>query len=203
MSDSITITQAGTGTFSGGTQFFIVDTAADGDQIHTLTGYTNGNDNGSQGDINVSYVSSEGSPSLASFASNNNQIDISSTGLLTIGTTISGSGAPNVGDDIISTITATDNYGNEGTQAITVTVFANDPPSNTSYNTATYSSNAVAPVSIDTTLAHVLFDDDEHDHPYSASISGTDKDKLYLATLNPNSSSCLLNLSNIPFVVIS
>ena len=197
VSDSITITQAGTGTFSTQSIFHIVDTAADTNHIHTKTGYTNGNDNGSQGNIDITYNSSEGSPTLASFASSNSQINISSTGLLTIGTTISGSGSPNAGDDITSTITATDNYGNQGTQAITVTVFANDPPSNTSYNTATYSSNAVAPVSVDTILASVVFDDDEHDHPYSASISGTDKDKLYLHPTNAASSSYLLKNNTI------
>ena len=188
VSDSITITQAGTGTFSGGTQFFIVDTAANGDQIHTLTGYTNGNFNGSQGDINVAYDPDEGSPTLASFASSNNLVNINSSGKLTIGTTISESSVSGItaGNLLNTTITATDNYGNEGTQNITVTVFANDPPIISSY--VEQSSNLFTNVTntIGTHLVTFTIDDDEHDTPYSASLSGTDKEKLTLESQNGN-----------------
>tara|TARA_R110000796_G_scaffold92630_3_gene196975 strand:- start:5098 stop:9063 length:3966 start_codon:yes stop_codon:yes gene_type:complete len=184
MDNFVNIGQAGTGTFGGGNQFYIVDTAVNGDPIHTATGYTNGNFNGTQGNINVSYVSDQGSPILTSLISSNNQINISLAGLLTIGTNINGAGAPNAGDNITTTLTATDNYGNVGTKTITVTVFANDPPNMVTYSPISANLSATSTTNIH--LATFTINDDEHDYPYSATLSGTDASKLSLHSQNGN-----------------
>ena len=191
ISHSIVITQAGNGSFSGGSQFHIVETGLTNDIIHNTTGFTNGTENGGQAGLTITYDSSEGNPTLSTMVSSDNRIAIEiigNTGALRLNQDISGS-STQAGDSFTSTITYTDNYGNSDTENIQINIFANDPPITSSYTEQ--SSNLFTNITsnINQHLVTFTIDDDEHDFAYSASISGTDSDKLSLIPQNINSSS--------------
>ena len=121
---SITIAQASSGTMTENGTFYIIESATNGDLIRTSS---NGR-TGTQGSVSVSYSPNYGSQSAGSFTSSNGLISInSSTGVLSVGTDISGSGNTN-GSTITSTIGWTDQYGNVGSDTITVNVAKNNAP---------------------------------------------------------------------------
>jgi hypothetical protein len=143
---SFEIAQAGSGTMTENGTFYIIESATNGNLIRTNS---NGR-TGTQGAVVVSYSPNYGSQSATSFSSSNPLITInSSTGQLSVGTDISGSGNVN-GSIIASTISWTDQYGNGGSDAIAVNVTKNNAPTvsstqtfNTNTNQATDSSEIV------------------------------------------------------------
>jgi len=159
---SVTIAAADTGTLSTNGTFYIIESATSGDLIRLSS---NGR-TGTQGDLGVSYSPNYGSQAVASFASSNALIAVNSSGNLSVGTDISGSGNTS-GDTITSTITFTDNYGNVGTDTITVNVATNNAPdvifTNTSANLNTNlgrSGSTVTTISFsDTESDTILYDE--------------------------------------------
>ena len=133
---SITIAQATTGSLSV-SNAYVIESATNGDQIKRTTNGRTGN----QSYVSVAYSPDYGSQSATSFASSNNLISInSSTGYLSVGNDISGSG--NVaGDTITTTITWTDQYGNNGSDEITVNVAENFAPTVSSTSTSNLNTN--------------------------------------------------------------
>ena len=196
---TITIAQANPGTFTGGTSFYVIDTALSGDPIYTATGFAGGSSNGSQGDLGVNYTYSEGNPSVQSFEVNNSDIAITSPGgLLTINTQISGTASPNAGDVITCGVTSSDQYNNNQFHDITVTVFANDAPNIINYSEESITTEDTTATGV--TLATFEITDNEFDHPYSASVTGTDADKIELiSTDSPNNTTyAIRNIVSLP-----
>jgi hypothetical protein len=131
---SLTITQANNGTITTNGTFYIIESATNGSLIRTNS---NGR-TGTQGDIGVTYSPDYGSQIASGFSSNNALISVNSSGNLTVGTDISGSGNTN-GSTITPTISWTDQYGNNGSDTITVNVTKNNAP--TVSSTQTFNEN--------------------------------------------------------------
>ena len=153
---SVTIAAADTGTLTTNGTFYIIESATSGDLIRLSS---NGR-TGTQGDLGVTYSPNYGSQAVATFSSDNALIAVNNSGNLTVGTDISGSGNTS-GDTITSTITFTDNYGNIGTDTITVNVATNNAPdiifTNTSANLNTNLGTSGS------TLTTISFSDTESD----------------------------------------
>ena len=120
---SITIAAADIGTLGTNGTFYIIESAGNSNTIRLNSdGRT-----GTQGDLSVSYSPSYGSPTVQSFTSSNSQIAVDSSGGLTTGFLLSGSGTAS-GDTISSNITFRDQYDNVGSGSISVNVTTNNPP---------------------------------------------------------------------------
>jgi len=189
---SFTISEATTGSLSTNGTFYIIESATNGDLIRTSS---NGR-TGTQGSVSVSYSPNYGSQSAGSFTSSNGLISInSSTGVLSVGTDISGSGNVN-GDTITSTIGWTDQYGNVGSDTITVNVAKNNAPSvfstqtfNTNTNQATGSSEIV----------RLNLSDTESDTIPNSSLSFTNYNSTYFTpSISTPQMKLLANSTNIP-----
>ena len=119
----ITILPAPLGTLGTNGTFYIIESAGNSNDIRINSdGRT-----GTQGDLSVSYSPSYGSPVVQSFTSSNAQIAVDSSGNLTTGFLLSGSGTAS-GDTITSDITYRDQYDNIGSGSISVNVTTNSAP---------------------------------------------------------------------------
>ena len=182
--DSFTVAQASTGTLTGDTTVYIIESAESGSVFRDATGYNNGN----AADVGVFYSPSYGSPSVQAFTSSNAAIVINSDGNLSLGVDISGS-TTGSGDTIVSTITYQDQYGNAGSGTVTANVFANIAPTATFTNA--HHSAFTASVADGTTLVTASISDTESDTPFSMSLAGTSD--LVAVPQNANSSSYYIN----------
>lgn len=142
---TITIAQASAGTLTPTGTFYIIESATTGPIYLNSSGRT-----GAQGGVTVNYSPNYGAQVASGFTSSNPYIAINATtGLLSVGTSISGSG--NIEGTILnSDISWTDQYGNTNTAPINVQVTRNNAPdivftntSNQNTNLATSGSNFV------------------------------------------------------------
>ena len=120
---SITVAQADSGTLVTNGTYYIIESATDGNNI--VLG-SNGR-TGTQGSVSVSYSPDYGSQAIQSFTSSNALIDVDSSGDLTVGNDISGSGNTD-GDTISSTITWRDQYDNIASSSIDINITENTAP---------------------------------------------------------------------------
>jgi hypothetical protein len=127
-----------------------------------------------------------GSNQSGTWSSSNSAISINSNGTLSLGVNLSGS-VTQSGDTIDSTITFTNSFGTQTTDSLSVSVVANAAPTATFTNQSSNLNSNLA--TTNTNLVLVGISDTESDTPYSASLSGTDANKLNLSYQNSNSSS--------------
>ena len=121
---TISITQAPTGTLTTNGTFRIIESATNGALIRTNSnGLT-----GTQADVGVTYSPQLNSAAVASFTSSNSDINVSSTGALSLGFNLSGSVSKS-GDTLGTTITFRDQFDNVGSGAVTINVVTNNAPS--------------------------------------------------------------------------
>ena len=121
---TISITQAPTGTLTTNGTFRIIESATNGALIRTnANGLT-----GTQADVGVTYSPQLNSAAVASFTSSNSDINVSSTGALSLGFNLSGSVSKS-GDTLGTTITFRDQFDNIGSGAVTINVVTNNAPS--------------------------------------------------------------------------
>ena len=187
-SSSLTIAAADLGTLGTNGTFYAIESAVSGaDVVTNSNGRT-----GTQGDLSVSYSPSYGSPSVASFTSSNSQIAVTNAGALSLNFNLSGSGTSS-GDTITSNITFRDQYDNVGSGSITVNVTENAAPTVLSFTNIT--GNLTASIAAGTDLVSMSIADTESNTPYSASLSGSDSDKLRFEYLNSDSSSAFIEAS--------
>ena len=185
-SHSITIAQADTGTLGGDTTSYIIESGRSGDPIRDQSGFNAGN----QSVLTVSYSPDYNSPVVqgSSFASSNPAISINSSGQLSLGVNISGSSPlTSSGDTISSTITFEDQYGNQGSGTVNVSVFANQAP------TATFTDQSsnfnTSDATTGTVLVSMSISDTESDSPFTTTITGADAASFGLSYANAASSS--------------
>ena len=173
---SVEILQANAGTLSTTGTLYIIESATSGPIYLGSNGR-----GGSQGGVSVSYSPNYGSQVAQNFTSTNSLISInSSTGLLSVGDPISGSGNLN-GDTISTTIGWTDQYGNSSTSDISVNVTQNNAPdiTFTPNSTALNTNNAKLGGS---TLTTISFTDTESDSINYDSFQFTDPSGQLTAT---------------------
>ena len=181
ISESFTIAQADDGTLSTNGTFYIIESADSGSNIVTNS---NGR-SGTQADVDVSWSPAYNSPTLNTISSSNHRIVVDSTGGLTIAVPMSGSFVS--GDTLSSTIHWSDQYGNTDSDSITVNVALNNSPSASFTNvTGNYNTNEAVSQS---NMVTFTISDTETDTPFTASLSGTNADKLNLVPQNIASSS--------------
>ena len=179
---AFTIAQADNGTLGGDKTSYIIESALSGDVIRDASGYNSGN----ASRLTVSYSPNYGSQAVQSFSSSNSDILVDNNGYLTLGAAISGSiHAP--GDTLVSTITYEDQYGNIGTDNISVIVFANNAPVASFNNNSTFFNENQATGS--TSLVDVSITDTEGDTPFNLTIGGADGSSFNAVPQNANSSS--------------
>ena len=185
-SHSITIAQADTGTLGGDTTSYIIESGRSSDPIRDQSGF----DAGNQSVLTVSYSPDFNSPVVqgSSFASSNPAISINSSGQLSLGVNISGSSPlTSSGDTISSTITFEDQYGNQGSGSVNVSVFANQAP------TATFTDQSsnfnTSDATTGTVLVSMSINDTESDSPFTTTITGADAASFGLSYGNAASSS--------------
>ena len=183
--DSFSIAAADIGTLTTNGTFYIIESAVSGDNIVLNS---NGR-TGTQADIGVSYSTSFGTPVVQSFTSSNSQIAIDSDGNLSLGENISGSGTGS-GDTITSTVTFRDQFDNIGSGSININVTENAAPTVVSFVDIT--ANLTASISVETNLVSMSIADTESNTPYSASLGGSDADKLKFLYTNADSSSAFI-----------
>ena len=154
-SRTLTIAQASSGILSTTGNFYIIESATTGPIYLSPNGRS-----GAQGGVTVSYSPNYGSQVATNFSSTNPFISINSaTGLLSVGTAISGSG--NIEGTILnSDISWTDQYGNTSTAPINVQVARNFAPSITFSNSGLRNTNQAISGS---SLGTVTFGDTEGD----------------------------------------
>ena len=180
--ESITIAQADIGTLGGDTNSFIIESGETGDVLRDQTGFNAGNPS----TLTVSYSPNYGSQAVANFTSSNSgSIAVDNSGNLTLATNISGSSTSS-GDTISTDITFRDQYGNIGSGSVTVSVFANQPPSATFTDQLGSLTASIAP---NTNLVNVTITDTESDTPFSMSLSGEHGSFLKAVPQNATSSS--------------
>ena len=167
---TITIAQSDLGTLGGDTSIYIIESAESGDVFRDATGFGNGN----TAQVSVSYSPSYGSPVLQSFTSSNQAISIDNSGNLTLGLDLSGS-VTQSGDNISSTITFSDQYGNIGSGSVTATVFGNQSPAASFVSSSNYENNNATSGS-DAGSLTVL--DTESNSPFTITLAGTDGGKF-------------------------
>jgi len=188
-SDSFTISAADIGTLSANGTLYIIESAESGSFVVTNS---NGR-TGTTGSLSVSYSPSYGSPAVASFTSSNSQVNVDSSGIVTVAEHISGSGTGS-GDTITSTITFRDQYDNVGSGSITINVTENAAPTVISFTDIT--SNQTASVAVGTDLVSMSISDTESNTPFSASLSGTNASDLTFQYLNADSSSAFIEAAS-------
>tara|TARA_A200000159_G_scaffold162041_1_gene185097 strand:+ start:3641 stop:8635 length:4995 start_codon:yes stop_codon:yes gene_type:complete len=181
---TITIATPDNGTLGGDTTSYIIESGENGESIRDASGFGAGN----QSQMSVSYSPNYGSQAVqgSSWTSSNPAISINTSGQLSLGLDISGSSTGS-GDDIVSTIGFQDQYGNSGTGAVTVNVFANQAPTATFTDQSANFETDLATTG--TTMVSMSISDTESDTPFSASLTGTDASSLQLVYTNANSSS--------------
>jgi len=155
--DDITIAQADNGTLTAPGNLFIIESATSGDGItNTTTGI------GTAKTLSVTYSPSYGSPIAQNFTSDNPFVAVnSSTGVLTVGTDISGSGNTD-GTTLTANIGWEDQYGNADSAPITVSVTPNGGPGVTTDTPNTNNQNTNLAVN-GALLATLVWSDTEGD----------------------------------------
>ena len=168
---SLPISAANTGTLSLG-NLYVIESAVSGDII-TLNG--NGR-SGAAAQASVSYTPNYGSQVAQNFQSSNGLIAInSSTGVLSVGSNISGSG--NVyGDTITTNLSWEDQYGNSATSSVGVQVAQNYSPVITRTNNSSNLNTNLA--TSGSTLVTLQFADAEGDAINYNSFVGTESNGL-------------------------
>ena len=192
-SHSITIAQADTGTLGGDTTSYIIESGRSGDPIRDQSGF----DAGNQSVLTVSYDPDFNSPTVqgSSFASTNPAISINSSGELSLGVNISGSSPlTSSGDTISSTISFEDQYGNQGSGTVSVSVFANQAPSATFTDQSGNFTTDLATTG--KVLVSMSISDVEGDSPFTTTITGTDASSFGLSYANAASSSVGITAAN-------
>jgi hypothetical protein len=183
-SDAINVEAAEIGYLSV-SSFNIIESALSGANITTDTDGI-----GSAAQLAVTYDPNYGSQVAQNFATDSSIVHVTSTGILTIESDISGSYTN--GNNFTADITWDDQYGNAGSGSITIEVRDNTTPS------AVFTNETInAPVTAGTKLASFTISDTENDAPFSASIvSGRDAAKVVLESQNENSSSYFINAAD-------
>ena len=181
---SFTVASADTGTLGGDTTSYIIESAISGAVIRDASGFNAGN----QSQMTVSYSPNYGSQVVqgSSWASSNPAVAINTSGQLSLALNISGSDTGS-GDDIISTISFQDQYGNSGTGTVTVNVFANQAPTATFTDHSANFETDLATTG--TTMVSMSISDTESDTPFSASLEGSNASDLQLKYVGSNSAS--------------
>jgi hypothetical protein len=167
---TISITQSPTGSLSGDTTMYILESTGSGAPFRDATGYENGN----LAQIGVSYSPNHGSAAVKTFSSLNPAINIDNSGNLTLGVNLSGS-ATQSGDTISSIITYTDQYGNVGNQQVTATVFGNQSPAASFTKTGGYETDDATSGS---DAGALVVTDVESNSPFTVTLAGTDGGKF-------------------------
>ena len=183
-SHTFSIVQGGIGTISGDTTMYIIESAVTNDSFRDATGFGNGN----IADVDVTYPSNTGNPTVQSFSSSNPAILINSSGNMTLGVDLNGSTTQS-GDTIETLITFQDQYGNIGSGSVTANVFANGAPSVTFVPTSNYDTDDAT---IGSTAGTITISDTESNSPYNVTLGGTDASKFDLVPQNSISSSWLV-----------
>jgi hypothetical protein len=189
---SFEILQASSGTMTENGTFYIIESATNGNLIRTNS---NGR-TGTQGAVVVSYSPNYGSQVATSFSSSNELISVnSSTGQLSVGTDISGSGNTN-GSIIATTITWTDQYGNEGSDAIAVNVSKNNAPTVSSTQTFNTNTNEARGSS---EIVRLTLTDTESDTIPNSGLSFSGYNTTYFTpSISTPQMKLLANSTNIP-----
>ena len=167
---SLTIAQAATGTLTGDTSIYAVESALSGSVLRDATGFGNGN----ASDVDVSYSPSYGSPTVQSFTSSNAAIAISDSGAMTLAVDLSGS-ATQSGDTVSTTITFDDQYGNVGSGSVTLNVFSNQSPAAAFVSSSNYESDNATSGS---DAGALTVTDTESNSPFTITLAGTDGGKF-------------------------
>ena len=185
---SVEILQANAGTLSTTGTLYIIESATTGPIYLGSNGR-----GGSQGGVSVSYSPNYGTQSARNFTSSNPLISInSSTGVLSVGDPIKGSGNLS-GSTITTTIGWNDQYGNSGTSDITVNVTQNNAPDIQFSNSSRLNTNQA--VNGGGTLVTISFSDTEGDSinhdsfqftDTSGQLTATKSGNNYLVTANSN-----------------
>ena len=179
---SIVIAQASTGTLTGDTSIYIIESALSGSPFRDATGYNNGN----PADLNITYSPNYGNQ-VASFTSSNPAIGVNSSGNLSLGINLSGSSIQS-GDTFNTTVTWNDQYGNQDSALVTATVFGNQAPSVLFTDNELIEATATSGSNIGT----LTVTDTESNSPYQVILSGTDGTKFNIIPQNAVSSSWLV-----------
>ena len=176
---SVEILQANAGTLSTTGTLYIIESATTGPIYLGSNGR-----GGSQGGVGVSYSPNYGTQSARNFTSSNSLISInSSTGVLSVGDPIKGSGNLS-GSTITTTIGWNDQYGNSGTSDITVNVTQNNAPDIQFSNSSRLNTNQA--VNGGGTLVTISFSDTEGDSINHDSFQFTDTSGQLTATKSGN-----------------
>jgi len=168
---SLPISAANTGTLSV-SNLYVIESALSGDIIT----YNGNGRSGTAAQVSVSYSPNYGSQVAQNFQSSNGLVAInSSTGELTVGSNISGSG--NVyGDTITTNISWEDQYGNNATSSVGVQVTQNYSPTITRTNNSSNLNTNLA--TSGSTLVTLSFADTEGDAINYDSFVGTESNGL-------------------------
>ena len=186
---SFTVASPDTGTLTGDTTSYIIESAESGALIRENSNGRTGN----QADLNVSYSPNYGSQAVASFTSSLSEVVVSSTGLLSLNVDISGSSTSS-GDTITPTITWRDQYDNVGSTSITINVTSNQAPTATFTDQSSNFETDLATTG--TTMVSMSISDTENDTPFSASLIGSNASDLQLKYVNATSSSVGIQASS-------
>ena len=173
------IAQASSGTITGDSIVYIIESALTGDVFRDATGYNNGN----PAQIGVNYSPNYGSQ-VPTFTSSNASVVVDSNGYLTLGADLSGS-VTQSGDTFSSVITWNDQYGNSASSVVTANVFGNAAPLATINAEEVNSDQATSGSSIGT-LSIV---DTETNSPFRLTLSGISGSRFNAVPLNAASSS--------------
>ena len=165
-----TIAAASTGSLTGDTAIYIIESALSGSVFRDATGFGSGN----SAQVGVSYSPAYAGATVQSFTSSNAAIVIDGSGNLTLGTTLSGSDTQS-GDSFASTITFRDQYDNIGSGTVTATVFGNQSPSANFTRTNLYESDNATSGSQAGTL---IVTDTENNTPFTFTVAGVNGDKF-------------------------
>lgn len=176
---TLTIADANVGTLSTNGTFYIIESATSGNAIRLNS---NGR-TGTQGDLSVSYSPNHGSQTCSEFTSSNALIAVNSSGNLSVGSNISGSGETS-GDTITSNITFADQYGNVGSGSISVNVTTNNAPDIIFNNSSFLNTNQATGSS--GTLTTLSFSDTESDSVDYDNLTFTDSSGQLTVTQNSN-----------------
>ena len=189
---TVSIASANLGSMSENGTFYIIESALNNDFI-----FTNSNGRtGTQGEVSVSYSPNYGSQSATNFASSNALIAIdSSNGKLKAGGNISGSGNTN-GETITSTISWNDQYGNNGSDSITVNVAQNNAPTVSSTSTSNLNTNQATGSA---QILNLVVSDTESDSIPNSGLSFSGFNSTYFTpSISTPSMKLLVNSTSVP-----
>ena len=162
------IAQASSGTLTGDTNIYIIESALSGSVFRDATGFNNG----SPADLDVSYVPNYGSQ-IATFTSSNAAIAVNNDGNLTLAVDLSGS-VTQSGATFNTTITWNDQYGNQDTAVVTATVFGNQAPAASFTDNGLTETTAIS----GSDIGILTVTDIESNSPFIVALGGTDGDKF-------------------------